>query len=113
MDANSEPQILAQLKSELLYVVEHFESHFSHRRTMSAGSIRHAAGNHVGVSNCLDLLELVFLSQAIELGKNTVEKSDDIGRSKPHGARREINYVGKKDRHVVEMIGDDLIRILF
>ena len=69
-----------------------------------------AAGDHVGVTDGLDLLQLVPLGQHVEARKDAVEQGHDLFRRQLVRERCESHDVGEQDGHALEAVGDDAWR---
>ena len=64
----------------------HRERHLGDRLGMVVARDRHAAGDHVGVADRLDLLDAVALARASQRAKTLIEQRHDVRRRR--GARR-------------------------
>ncbi len=68
---------------------------------------RDRAGDHVAVTDRLDLLETVLSDELVEVGEDPVEEADDLLRRQPLGGRREPGEIGKEDGDFLAAVGDD------
>ena len=112
VDADAHCKLLMELGGKPSRRGEHVERHVGDRGGMAFACFRHAAGNHIGVADGLDFLKAMLLCELVELGKDPVQEPHQFVRSQPAGTWREVDDVGEQNGHRVELVGDDLVRVL-
>jgi len=67
---------------------------------------RHARCHHVVIADRLDLLQVIFFNQAVEVRKYFVEQIDHLRGGHFCAHRSEIHHIGEKHAGFAEMISD-------
>eukprot|EP00128_Syssomonas_multiformis_P009287 Colp12_sorted_trinity150504_noHs@17765 len=73
---------------------------------------RHTGHNHVGVTDGLDLVDVVVIEDRIELGVKTVEQLDDLHRGTATSNCCEADDIGEVDTSAVVLFSLDLLALL-
>ena len=81
------------------------------RAGVVVGSLGHAADDHVGVADRLDLLQPVALDEAVEDREDVVQDADQLVRRQRRRQPGELDDVGEQEGHVVEAVGDQRLAV--